>query len=98
MGCGKMPDRRYIEQEKRFRRKIDELAPTIYAAFCIALHRHYGFGYERILRVLKETQVLWHDAAVGYNDIVKICEEETGIDLMSHLTAKEHGVEGDATI
>lgn len=90
-----MPNRQFVEQEKRFRRKIDELAPTIYAAFCIALHRHYGFGYERILRVLKETQILWHDAAVGYNDIVKICEEETGIDLMSTITAKEQGVEGE---
>ena len=90
-----MPNKLFIEQEKRFRRKIDELAPTIYAAFCIALHREYGFGYERILRVLIETQKLWHSAAEGYTDIVKLCEQETGIDLMSHLTAKERGVEGE---
>ena len=88
-------DRRYIEQEKRFRRKIDELAPTIYAAFCIALRREYKFGYGRTYRILAMTHKLWHEAAVGDIDIVKQCEKETGIDLMSELKAKEHGVEGE---
>ena len=90
-----MPNKLFIEQEKRFRRKIDELAPTIYAAFCIALKREFKFGYYRTYRVLKVTQVLWHEAAVGGLDIVKQCEEETGIDLMSELRAREQGVEGE---
>jgi len=90
-----MPNRQFIEQERRFRRQINEMAPKIYAAFAIALHRHFGFGYERILRVLIETQKLWHSAAEGYTDIVKLCEQETGIDLMSTITAKEQGVEGE---
>ena len=90
-----MPNKLFIEQEKRFRRKIDDLAPTIYAAFAIALHRHYGFGYERILRVLIESQDLWHEAANGSLDIVKLCSDEVGIDMLSHLTAKEQGVEGE---
>ena len=93
-----MADRRYIEQEKRFRRQIDEMAPKIYAAFCVALHRQFGFGYERILRVLMESQDLWHEAAYGDTDIVRLCSDEVGIDMLSHLTAKEQGVEGDARI
>ena len=88
-------NRQFIEQEKRFRRKIDELAPTIYAAFCIALHREFRFGFERILRVLIESQDLWHEAANGSLDIVKLCSDEVGIDMLSHLTAKEQGVEGE---
>ena len=91
-------NRQYIEQEKRYRRKINELAPTIYAAFCIALHREFRFGFERILRVLMVSQTLWHQAAVGEVDIIALCEKETGIDLMSHLRAKAEGVEGDACI
>ena len=90
-----MPDRRFIEQERRFRRQINEMAPKIYAAFAIALHRHFGFGYERILRVLIESQDLWHEAANGSLDIVKLCSDEVGIDMLSHLTAKERGVEGE---
>lgn len=93
-----MPNRQFIEQEKRFRRQIDEMAPKIYAAFCIALHRHYGFGYERILRVLIESQELWHEAAYNGLDIVRLCSDEVGIDMLSHLTAKEQGVEGDVRI
>lgn len=88
-------NRAFIEQERRFRRQINEMAPKIYAAFAIALHRHYGFGYERILRVLIESQDLWHEAANGSLDIVKLCSDEVGIDMLSHLTAKEQGVEGE---
>ena len=89
-----MPNRAFIEQEKRYRQKINDLAPTIYAAFCIALHREFKFGFERILRVLIESQDLWHEAANGSLDIVKLCSDEVGIDMLSHLTAKEQGVEG----
>ena len=88
-------NRAFIEQERRFRRQINEMAPKIYAAFAIALHRHFGFGYERILRVLIESQDLWHEAANGSLDIVKLCSDEVGIDMLSHLTAKEQGVEGE---
>ena len=88
-------NRAFIEQERRFRRQINEMAPKIYAAFAIALHRHYGFGYERILRVLIESQDLWHEAANGSLDIVKLCSDEVGIDMLSHLTAKEQVVEGE---
>lgn len=88
-------DRRYVEQEKRFRRKITELAPTIYAAFCIALSRLHGFDFDQILELLQETQTLWHQAAIGEIDIIQQCSDETDIDLMSYLRAKEEGVEGE---
>lgn len=90
-----MPNKPYIEQEKRFRRKVNEMAPKIYAAFAIALHRHFGFGYERILRVLIESQELWRESAYGGLDIIQLRSDEVGIDMMSHLTAKEKGVEGE---
>ena len=88
-------NRQFIEQEKRYRRKINELAPTIYAAFCISLSRIHNFEYDDILEILKETQELWHKAAMGEIDIITLCGDETGIDLMSHLRAKYEGVEGE---
>ena len=88
-------NRQFIEQEKRYRKKINELAPTIYAAFCISLHRLYEMEYEDILEILKVTQDLWHRAAAGEIDIIQLCSNETDIDLMSYLRAKSEGVEGE---
>lgn len=88
----------YFEQEKRYQRMIKEMVPKIYAAFALALHRQHGFGYTRILRILVETQELWIAQARGEYDIIKLCEEETGLNMISETTAKEHGIKGDAEI
>lgn len=74
--------------------------PKIYAAFAISLHRRYGFGFVRIGRVLADTQTYWLDAmeGAGGEDILRQCIEETGVDVMSAITAKELGEEGDLVI
>ena len=88
----------YFEQEKRYRRMVHEMVPQIYAAFALVLHRQHGFGYTRIMRVLYETQELWQAHARKELDIVKVCEEETGLNMVSETTAKERGMKGDAKI
>ena len=39
----------------------DKIVPQIYAAMAIALHRTYGFGYERINRAFLESQYIWEE-------------------------------------
>lgn len=92
-----MKNKQFVDQEKRYRRMVHEIIPKVYAAFSIALHREYGFGYERILRVLRDTQKYWDEAAAGNMDILKVCSEELGIDLVSSKTAQEQGIRNAAT-
>lgn len=88
----------FIEQEKRYRRMIREIVPQVYAAFAVSLHRRYGFGFIRIGRVLADTQDYWNAAKNKEIDIVQLCADETGIDIMSEITAEELGEKGDKRI
>ena len=89
----------FIEQERRYKRKIKELTPQIFASFVIALHRCYGFGFKRCLRVLVMTQDIWDVAKDdGVEKLMRVCQEETWIDIMSTITAKENNARGDAII
>ena len=89
----------FIEQERRYKRKIKELTPQVFASFIIALHRCYGFGFKRCLRVLVMTQEIWNMAKDdGVDKLMQTCMDETGIDIMSAVTAKEIGAKGDAII
>ena len=98
-------DRRYVEQEKRikrleqrFKEKVEDMAPMIYSAFCISLHRRYGFEYDEILDVLEDSQKLWRQAAWEDLDIIKTCSEETGIEMISYVTAETKQIDGDAIV
>ena len=55
------------------------LLRQIYAAIAIALHRTYGFGYERINRAFLESQKIWQAYDGDVDGMVKQCEEETGV-------------------
>ena len=89
----------FIEQERRYKRIIKELTPQIFASFIIAMHRCYGFGFKRCLRVLIMTQDIWNEAKEnGIEQLIQTCMDETGIDIMSAVTAKEIGAQGDAII
>lgn len=57
----------------------DKLVPHVYAAIAIALHRECGWGYTRINRVFAESQRLWEE--LGGDNMVELCERETGITL-----------------
>jgi hypothetical protein len=89
-----MKRNQFIEQERRHKRAIAEMVPKIYAAIAVSLHRNYGFGFTRILRVLADTQDLWNKHANNEIDIIKICSDETGIDVISTITAEEIGASG----
>lgn len=91
-------DKRFIDQERRYKRMIRELTPHIYAAFVIALYRDPKTAYldaDDIAELLAETQQIWNESARGELDIIKECEDLTGISMLSEITAREMGVEGD---
>lgn len=59
----------------------DEIVPQIYAAIAIALHRSERFGYERINRVFAESQRIWEEFEGHADEMVEMCEKETGITI-----------------
>lgn len=59
----------------------DRLVPHVYAAIAIALHRQCGWGFTRITKVFAESQRLWTE--LGGDNMVELCEKETGITLTS---------------
>ena len=60
----------------------NEMVTQIYAALAIALHREFGFGHERINRAFQCSQDVWVDFVGTGEDMVKKCEEETGVRLI----------------
>lgn len=88
----------YIHQEKRWKSHIREMVPKIYAAFCLTLSRNYNMDFDRLVNIIAETQDLWQSDGENGFDILNTCSEETGINLMSKVTADALGVEGDAEI
>ena len=81
-------DKNYIQQERRWRAHIREMVPKIYAGFCLDFH----LSFEQIVYILKKTQELWQADGENGFDIVKVCAEETGINLMSKVTADAAGI------
>lgn len=57
----------------------DEMVPVIYAAMALALHKTYGFGFERIDRVFLESQKVWEEFVGRPDEMIQLCENETGI-------------------
>ena len=59
----------------------DMVIPELYAALALALHRVNGFGYDRINSVFAESQKIWRDFEGKPEEMIDLCEEETGIVL-----------------
>ena len=86
----------FIQQERRHYRQVKELVPKFYASVCIALHRNYGFGAQRLQVVMSEMSELWEVHTGG--ELLEICSEECGINLITSQTAQEYGIKGDAEV
>lgn len=86
----------FLHQEKRWMAHIREMVPKIYASVVLLMHRRYHMGYEEIYNFLVDMQDLWQADGDNGFDIVKVCAEETGINLLSKVTADAAGIkEGD---
>ena len=78
-----------INQYKEMYKQINQITPKVYAALAIALHREYGWGYTRILRTFTASQDIWDESNERGIDMIKMCEEETGITLTDKKTAEK---------
>lgn len=67
------------KQSENVGRAADQMVPQIYAAMAIALHRTYGFGYDRINRVFVESQHIWSEFSGRGEEMIELCEKETGV-------------------
>lgn len=63
------------------RKHIVNLVPQIYAAIALALHREEGWGYKRINRLFAASQTIWEESVEKGIDMIKMCEDETGIQV-----------------
>ena len=78
-----------VNQYKEMYKQINQITPKVYAALAIALHREYGWGYTRILRTFTASQDIWDESNERGIDMIKMCEEETGITLMDKKTVEK---------
>ena len=78
-----------VNQYKEMYKQINQITHKVYAALAIALHREYGWGYTRILRTFTASQDIWDESNERGIDMIKMCEEETGITLMDKKTAEK---------
>ena len=78
-----------VNQYKEMYKQINQITPKVYAALAIALHREYGWGYTRIARAFAASQNIWDESNELGIDMIKMCEEETGITLMNKNAAEK---------
>ena len=78
-----------VNQYKEMYKQINQITPEVYAALALALHREYGWGYIRIAKVFAASQDIWDESNERDIDMIKMCEEETGITLMYKKTAEK---------
>ena len=70
-----------IDQYKYVYKQTHQITPAIYASMAMALHRIYGFGFERIDKVFSESQKIWESHNGNMDRMLEKCYEETGIEL-----------------
>lgn len=67
------------KQEENVGKAADQMVPQIYAAMALALYRICGFDYEQINAVFLESQHIWEDFVGVGDEMIELCEKETGI-------------------
>ena len=66
-------------------RQIQWLAPQIMAAIMVALHRKYGFGYERCARVYSQIMEIEHEFKMDPKLLKNACLMETGVNITDKI-------------
>ena len=72
----------FINSMKKANTQYTDTIPAIYASVALALKREFGFGYERINRLFLISQSIWQDHVGDIQDMIALCETETGIKIM----------------
>lgn len=70
------------KQQENVGKAADQMVPQIYAAMALALYRTFGFDYEQINAVFLESQHIWEDFVGVSDEMIELCEKETGISVV----------------
>lgn len=76
-----MANKRLVNQFKAMYQQINQITPQVYAGIALSLHRKYGWGFKRINDLFTESQAIWQECVDSGVNMIKMCEEETGIDI-----------------
>lgn len=61
--------------------QINQITPQVYAGIALALHRVFNWDYEQINDLFVASQEIWEECVNGNINMIKMCEDETGIDV-----------------
>ena len=70
------------KKKKILNQGINDTVPSIYAAIALALHRS-GVLDDDINYIFSLSQSIWYESIEKGIDMIKMCEEETGISLQN---------------
>lgn len=62
------------------------VAPQVVAYFLVALHRKYGFGYERCARIYGQIQEIEAEYGMDPEKLQAACLAETGVNVIDTIT------------
>ena len=83
-----MANKRLVNQYKAMYKQINQITPQVYAGIALALHRKHGWGYNRINDLFAESQIIWQECVDSEVNMIKMCEEETGIEVLRRTTER----------
>ena len=69
------------------------IAPQIMACIMVALHRKYGFGFERLSRLYNQIDAIRTEYNLDPDKLREACREETHIDVHEVYTRPREGKE-----
>ena len=73
----------YMRQQQ-----IKWIRPNVMACLMVALHRKYGFGFDRCARIYQQIEEAAREYRSDPKRIRKACMELTGIDVMDYVAGK----------
>lgn len=78
----------FINAQKRTMKQALDVVPKVYAAIAISLQRKYGWEYEDINALFNESQEVWNECVETGADMLKMCSDETGIDMQRKVSER----------
>lgn len=78
----------FINAQKRAMKQALDVVPKAYAAIAISLQREYGWQYEDINALFNVSQEVWNECVKTGVDMLKMCSDETGIDMQRKVSER----------
>ena len=85
---GPMTDAQWLYMRQQ---QIKWVRPSIMACILIGLHRKYGFGYDRCLRIYQQIQEIEDEYKDNQKRICRAALEEVGVDVDDMMHRKRRG-------